>query len=404
MHGRDAPTDHRRSRPRVHLHELRGTAQPDDADADAPLHAADERLFKEGGQPQGGSRFLRYVVQLRADSSIAPGDARNGGGCDRSCLGGRRNRSARKLMHYPRRHCVTLDSPFVLLSWPTSTPRRGGAMDMIRRDFLKLTTGALTYSLVADAAWAQTAKVEVHWLGQAATKLTTLSGKVIVIDPFLTGNPKTPQQYKNLDSLGKVDVILVTHGHGDHTGDVKALAARTGATVLGPAGLVATMVDLGWVAPEKAVRFGKGGRVNPLGPQITITQVRAEHSSEVTVVDPVTKKSTTYPGGEPCGFIVEFENGFKLYHMGDTGLFGDLRLIGDYYKPDLVMIPIGGHFVMDPRDAAYATKEMLKPKFAIPFHYATFPVLRGTPQEYQAALGQTSTQTFPISPGDKLTF
>ena len=286
-------------------------------------------------------------------------------------------------------------------------------MDMERRDFLKLAAGALTYTIGAESAWAQTAKVEVHWLGQATTKLTTLTGKVIVIDPFLTNNPKTPQQYKNLDALGKVDVILVTHGHGDHVGnlgrsdgssDATDLARRTGATVLGPAGLIATMVDLGWVAPDKAVRFGKGGRVNPLGPQITITQVRAEHSSEVTVVDPATKKSTTYPGGEPAGFIIEFENGFKFYHMGDTGLFGDLRLIGEYYKPDLVMIPIGGHFVMDPRDAAYATREMLKPKFAIPFHYGTFPVLRGTPAEYQAALGQVPTQVFPISPGDRLTF
>src|SRR6267143_3552131 len=198
-------------------------------------------------------------------------------------------------------------------------------MEMERRDFLKLAAGALTYSLTTEPAWAQTSKVEVHWLGQSATKLTSLTGKVIVIDPFLTGNPKTPQQYKNLDSLGKVDVILVTHGHPDHTGDVKDLAARTGATVLGPGGLIATMIDLAWVTPEKAVRFGKGGRVNPLGPQITITQVRA-------------------------------------------------------------------------------TKEMLRPKFAIPFHYGTSPVLRGTPQEYQAALGQTTTQVFPISPGDKLTF
>jgi L-ascorbate metabolism protein UlaG (beta-lactamase superfamily) len=90
--------------------------------------------------------------------------------------------------------------------------------------------------------------------------------------------------------------------------------------------------------------------------------------------------------------------------MGDTGIFGDMRLIGDYYKPDLVMIPIGGHFVMDPRDAAYVTNTMLRPKFAIPFHYGTFPVLKGTPQEYQKHLGQTSTQIFPISPGDKLTF
>ena len=284
------------------------------------------------------------------------------------------------------------------------TAARGAAgPEMDRRGFLTLAAAA-TVALAAPPAWAQGAKVEVHWLGQAATKITTLTGKVIVVDPFLTNNPKTPPAFKNLDALGKVDVILVTHGHGDHTGDVKDLAARTGATVLGPAGLIATLIDLGWIAPEKGVRFGKGGKVAPLGPGIRITQTRAEHSSEVTVVDPATKKSVTYPGGEPAGFIIEVENGFKIYHMGDTGLFGDMRLIGDYYKPDLVMIPIGGHFVMDPRDAAYATREMLKPKFAIPFHYGTFPVLRGTPQEYQAALGQTSTQVFPISPGDKLTF
>src|SRR5436190_20853258 len=89
-------------------------------------------------------------------------------------------------------------------------------MEMERRDFLKLTAGALTYALATEPTWAQTAKVEVHWLGQATTKLTTLTGKVIVIDPFLTGNPKTPQQYKNLDTPGKVDVILVTHGHRHH--------------------------------------------------------------------------------------------------------------------------------------------------------------------------------------------
>ena len=281
-------------------------------------------------------------------------------------------------------------------------------MELERRDFLKLAAGAPTYSLATDAAWAQTGpptgKGQVQWLGQASTKITTPTGKVIVIDPFITQNPKTPPALKNLDALGKVDVILVTHGHGDHVGDVKELASRTGAKVLGPGGLIATMTDLGWVAPDQGVRFGKGGKVQPMGPQITITQTRAEHSSEVTVSDPATKKSTTYPGGEPAGFIIQFENGFKLYHMGDTGLFGDMRLIGDYYKPDLIMIPIGGHFVMDPVDAAYATREMLKPKFAIPFHYGTFPVLRGTPQEYQAALGTTATQVFPISPGDTLTF
>src|SRR3989442_13462898 len=164
----------------------------------------------------------------------------------------------------------------------------------------------------------------------------------------------------------------MTHGHGDHTGDVSELAKRTGATVLGPAGLIATMIDLGWVVPDKAVRFGKGGHVNPAGPQITITQVRAEHSSEATVTDPATKKSTTYPGGEPCGFIVEMENGFKIYHIGDTGLFGDMRFIGEYYKPDLIIIPIGGPFFKDPRDAADATNGRLKPDFAVPDYTWTF--------------------------------
>jgi L-ascorbate metabolism protein UlaG (beta-lactamase superfamily) len=81
-----------------------------------------------------------------------------------------------------------------------------------------------------------------------------------------------------------------------------------------------------------------------------------------------------------------------------------MRLIGEYYKPDLIMVPIGGHFVMDPRDAAYATREMLKPRIVIPIHYGTIPVLKGTPQKYQAALGAATTQVFPISPGDKLTF
>jgi L-ascorbate metabolism protein UlaG (beta-lactamase superfamily) len=280
-------------------------------------------------------------------------------------------------------------------------PDPGASLD--RRQFLA-GAAAATIALASRPAWAQNAKVEVHWLGQSATMLTTPGGKVIVIDPFLTGNPKTPAPYKNLDALGKVDLILATHGHGDHVGDVKDLAARTGAKVAGPTGLVRTLTELGWLSPEQGIGFGKSGKIQPAGPQITITQVRAEHSSEVTVTDPATKKSTTYPAGEPCGFIVQLENGFKLYHMGDTGLFGDMRLIGEYYKPDLIMIPIGGHFVMDPVDAAYATREMIKPKFAIPFHYATFPVLKGTPAEYQQALGQGSAQVFPISPGDKLTF
>jgi L-ascorbate metabolism protein UlaG (beta-lactamase superfamily) len=251
---------------------------------------------------------------------------------------------------------------------------------------------------------AQAGKIEVLWLGQSATRITTVSGKVIVIDPFLTQNPKTPAQYKSLDALGKVDLILVTHAHGDHLGDGADLAKKNNAPLWGPAGLDQSLLTLGVLPAGLAPRMNKGGTITPLGPDIKITMTRAEHSSELVWTNPATGKPETHVGGEPGGFIIEFENGFKLYHMGDTGLFGDMRLIGEYYKPDLIMIPIGGHSVMDPRDAAYATREMLKPRFAIPFHYGTFPVLKGTPQEYQAALGNVTTQAFPISPGDKLTF
>lgn len=251
---------------------------------------------------------------------------------------------------------------------------------------------------------AQAGKVEVLWLGQSATRITTPTGKVIVIDPFLTKNPKTPAQWKSLDALGKVDLILVTHAHGDHLGDGPELAKKNNAPLWGPAGLDQVLVTLGVLPPELAPRMNKSGTITPLGPDIKITMVRAEHSSELLWHNPATNKDETHFAGEPVGFVVEFENHFKLYHLGDTGLFGDMKLIAEYYKPDLIMIPIGGHFVMSPQDAAFATNQYLKPRFAIPIHYGTFPQLKGTPQEYIQALGTTSTKVFPINPGDKLTF
>ena len=250
---------------------------------------------------------------------------------------------------------------------------------------------------------AQAGRIEVLWLGQAAVRITTVSGKVIVIDPWLTQNPKTPAQYKNLDALGKVDLILVTHAHGDHLGDGPDLAKKHKVPLWGPAGLDQSLQTLGVLPPELAPRMNKGGTITPFGPDIKITLTRAEHSSELVWTNPATGKPETHVGGEPGGFIIEFENGFKLYHMGDTGVFADMKWIGEYYKPDLILIPIGGHFVMSPKDAAVAT-EMIKPKFAVPIHYGTTPLLKGTPQEYKQALGTTSVKVSVINPGDTLTF
>lgn len=261
------------------------------------------------------------------------------------------------------------------------------------------------FSLALGASvGAQEGKIEVLWLGQAATKITTVRGKVIVIDPFLTQNPKTPPQYKNLDALGKVDLILVTHAHGDHLGDGPQLAKRHNVPLWGPAGLNQSLRTLGILPANLAPRMNKGGVITPLGPDIKIVMTRAEHSSELLWVNPVTGKEETHVGGEPVGFIIEFENGFKLYHMGDTGIFAGMQWIGEYYQPDVIMIPIGGHFVMNPKDAAFATREYLKPKFAVPIHYGTFPVLKGTPQEYMQALGDAPTKVLPINPGERLTF
>jgi L-ascorbate metabolism protein UlaG (beta-lactamase superfamily) len=269
---------------------------------------------------------------------------------------------------------------------------------------LRIALGLL-YLLAAGAASAQTGKIEVQWLGQAATKITTLSGKVIVIDPFLINNPKTPPEYKKLEALGKVDLVLVTHAHGDHLGDAPALSKMHNAPLYGPSGLNQVMITLGILSSELSVRFNKGGTIMPFGPDgVKITSTHAEHSSELLWKNPATGKDESHIGGEPIGFIIELENGFKIYHMGDTGIFGDMKLIGQYYKPDLILIPIGGHFVLSPKDAAFVTNEFLKPKFAIPIHYATFPQLKGTPEEYIKALGYTATTVFPINPGDKLQF
>lgn len=249
-------------------------------------------------------------------------------------------------------------------------------------------------------------QAELLWLGQAAFRLTTPSGKVIVIDPWLRPNPKTPAEYKDPANLGKVDLILVTHGHFDHIADAPALALMHKARVYAPGDLNQTLTVLGVLPPELTPRMNKSGTATPFAdvPGLKITMVKAEHSSLYVWKNPATGKDETHVGGEPVGFIIELENGQKIYHMGDTGLFGDMKFIGEYYKPDVLLIPIGGNFTTGPADAAYATREWLKPRFAIPMHYGTNPLNQGTPQQYQQALGQTSTKVIPLQPGEKFSF
>jgi len=245
---------------------------------------------------------------------------------------------------------------------------------------------------------------EIQWYGQAAFKITTSGGKVILIDPFITRNPKTPEALKDLGQLGQVDLILVTHGHGDHVGDTPKIAEMTGAKVGMNADLGQSFRTLGIVPNEQLIRFNKSGPIQPIGEGITVTMVRAEHSSEYVFTDPATGQKRVVPGGEPAGYIIELEDGRSLYHAGDTGVFADMAFIGSYYKPDLALLPIGGHFTMDPTHAAYALKELLKTKKVVPMHYGTFPPLKGTPEEFKAALGDYDGQVVVMQPGDTLDF
>lgn len=263
--------------------------------------------------------------------------------------------------------------------------------------------GAVAAALFAftGAANAQ-GKTELLWYGQSAFRITTPGGKVIMVDPWITGGTKVPPELKDLSKVGKVDVILVTHGHGDHLGDAMELSKTNNVPMWGPAGMNQVLATLGKMPPNLVPRMGKGGTIEPF-PGVKVTATHAEHSSEMILKDEA-GKDTSYPAGEPVGFMIQLENGFKIWQMGDTAVFGDMKWIGEYYKPDLILIPIGGHFVMDPKDAAYATKELIKPKMAWPVHYASNPMLKGTPAEFKAALGQTSIQVIDAEPGAKKTF
>jgi L-ascorbate metabolism protein UlaG (beta-lactamase superfamily) len=229
-------------------------------------------------------------------------------------------------------------------------------------------------------------EVKVTFLGHSAFKVVSPKGVVIYIDPFLSGNPKTPPELKTVE---KADLILVTHGHGDHVGDTLAIAEKTNARIV-------AVPELGRYLTRKGAKnvtgMNKGGTFISHG--IAITMVHALHSTSVTEGDQVIYT------GEPVGFVIRFENGFTLYHAGDTGVFGDMKIIGEIYKPELSLLPIGSHFTMDPREAAYAAK-LLGSKYVIPMHYGTFPVFTGTTEEFVKLMKEApQTIVLVVKPGE----
>lgn len=233
------------------------------------------------------------------------------------------------------------------------------------------------------------------WYGHSVYEVRTPGGKVILFDPFFA-NPMSP---RTADTIERCDLLLVTHGHDDHMGNAVALASR-----LRPAWPCIHEMSL-WLARRVAggtdavIGMNKGGTVDVAG--IKVSMVHADHSAG----DWHPGGETTLYLGDPVGFIVEVENGFRFYFAGDTAVFGDMRLIRDLYRPELAFLPIGGHFTMGPRDAALAV-EFLGVDHVIPIHYGTYPKLAGTPDQLRAELaarGLANVEVHAPVPGGTIT-
>ena len=227
---------------------------------------------------------------------------------------------------------------------------------------------------------------KVTWLGHAAFLIESPKGARVAIDPFIEHNPKFPKGF----DYGKVDAIAATHGHFDHFGDdAIGLAKKTGATVIG-------VFELGLFAGsrgiEKTSGMNKGGSQTVGGMEFRM--VSADHSSGAT------GDAGVVYAGEPCGYVMTFEDGFKIYHSGDTNVFSDMALIGELYAPDLALLPIGDFYTMGPREAAKAC-ELLGVARVLPMHWGTFPALTGTPARLRQEIARRglSTEVVELAPG-----
>jgi len=227
---------------------------------------------------------------------------------------------------------------------------------------------------------------ELTWLGHASFRIDTPGGKRIYVDPFLHGNPKCPESELEPE---RCDLILITHGHGDHVGDAVAIHQRFGCPVIAAVELREWLTTQGVADDGGSNSPNKGGTVAVDGVKTTLTD--ANHSSSTN--------DGTY-AGEPCGIVVELEDGYKLYFAGDTNVFGDMSLIGRIYAPDVAILPIGDHFTMGPRAAAVAL-ELLGTSRCIPIHWGTFPLLTGTPDELKQHA--PSVEVLTPEPGETIT-
>ena len=225
--------------------------------------------------------------------------------------------------------------------------------------------------------------LSITWLGHATFLLRSPGGKKILFDPWVTGNPTSPESAKK---LGPLDLILITHGHGDHTGDAVAIGRASGAQTVAP---YEVSVWLGSKGLQNVTGMNPGGTLRALG--LSITMVPAMHSSSVEEDGKIVYL------GVATGYVVTFEDGLTIYFAGDTSIFGDMRLIGEMYKPEIAFLPIGDRFTMDPAAAAKAC-EFLGVRQVVPMHWGTFPLLTGTPADLKK-LAPRGVEVLELQPG-----
>jgi L-ascorbate metabolism protein UlaG (beta-lactamase superfamily) len=233
----------------------------------------------------------------------------------------------------------------------------------------------------------------ITWYGHACVELLTPGGKTVLFDPWF-GNPASPRDPQTVD---RCDVMLVTHGHADHMGNAIPIATRTRPAWPAMHEMVLWLSSV-YDGASDLIGMNKGGTLETNGLRVTMTS--ADHSTGDWDED---NRAPRYLG-DPVGFVVELEDGGRIYHAGDTNVFGDMRLISELYRPDLAILPIGGHYTMGPREAALAV-ELLGVREVLPIHYGTFPILAGTPDQLRdelAARGLGDVLVHSPEPGESI--